>query len=81
MSIKEQIALRRAEALKKAKSGKSSIALEDQSPIDIAVTAAEEDILGRWSIRDTIDRAKSSGMAWLLPLEESTTNLIQVPSF
>ena len=69
LSIKEQIALRRAEALKKAKSGKFSTALEHQSPVDIAVTAAEDDILGRWSIRDTIDRAKSSGTAIVFPLD------------
>jgi len=73
MSIKEQIALRRAEALKKAKSGKSNIALGDQSPVDIAVTATEDDILGRWSIRDIVDRAKSSGMVNVFLLDQELT--------
>jgi hypothetical protein len=62
LSIKEQIALRRAEQLKKASSAKSNNVLDEQSPIHIVTPTAEEDILGRWSIRDTIDRAKSSGV-------------------
>ncbi|KIM33114.1 hypothetical protein M408DRAFT_325938 [Serendipita vermifera MAFF 305830] len=76
LSIKEQIALRRAEALKKAKSAKSSATFDEQSPIDIAVTPVEEDILGRWSIRDTIDRAKSSGSIAL-----TARDLTRIPSY
>jgi len=61
MSIKEQIALRRAEQQKKALSVKSDKLLDNQSPMEVATPTESEDILGRLSIRDTIDRAKSSG--------------------
>lgn len=63
LSIKEQIALRRAEQLKKVTSSKpaSMDASEDGSMLESATPVVEDDILGRLSIRDTIDRAKSSG--------------------
>jgi len=65
LSLKEAIALRRAEA-KKAQSKLNSgaqndfISLEDASPVP-ASKQEEEDILGRWPIRETIERARSSG--------------------
>ncbi|KAG5340891.1 hypothetical protein C0989_012643 [Termitomyces sp. Mn162] len=62
LSIKEAIALRRAEA-KKAQSKVSSndfVSSEDASPLPVP-KKDEEDILGRWPIRETIERARSTG--------------------
>ncbi|THU79116.1 hypothetical protein K435DRAFT_785963 [Dendrothele bispora CBS 962.96] len=68
MSIKEQIALRRAEA-KKAMAARSgggdSGSLNDMSSLEDAIPGIpppppEEDIVGRWSVRETIERARSS---------------------
>ncbi|KAF8072052.1 hypothetical protein FPV67DRAFT_916442 [Lyophyllum atratum] len=79
LSLKETIALRRAEA-KKAQSKLSSgaqndsISLEDASPVP-ASKQEEEDILGRWSIRETIERARSSGS-----LNLATRSLPCIPS-
>jgi hypothetical protein len=64
LSIKEVIALRRAEA-KKAQAkennstGTDSISLDDPSPS--TTKQEEEDILGRWPLRETIERARSTG--------------------
>ena len=65
LSVREQIALKRAEVQKamKEKTQNNSInedfqGLEDASPIKEV-----EDIvdLGRWSVKETIERARSSG--------------------
>ncbi|KAK7058329.1 hypothetical protein VNI00_001960 [Paramarasmius palmivorus] len=65
MSIREAIALKRAEA-KKAKAPASGSSfdtlatLEDALP-DAPQQAVEEDTFGRWSVRETIERGRSSG--------------------
>lgn len=64
VSIKEAIALRRAEA-KKAQSqngsGFDSMAtLEDALPTSQA-KQEDEDVLGRWPVKETIERARSTG--------------------
>ena len=65
LSIKEVIALKRAEA-KKAQSnaGNSSLdslaSLEDALP-DVPSKQEEDDILGRLSVRETIERARNTG--------------------
>lgn len=67
LSIKEAIALRRAEAKKaQAKSPISGGGLDSLESLQDAIPDAlkpteEEDILGRLSIRDTIERARSTG--------------------
>lgn len=62
LSIKEAIALRRAEAKKTQLKAPSNdfISLEDASPVPVP-QKEEEDILGRWPIRETIERARSTG--------------------
>ncbi|KAF9530920.1 hypothetical protein CPB83DRAFT_787495 [Crepidotus variabilis] len=67
LSIKEAIALKRAEA-KKAQSkagGRGSSGLDSPEPLEDAIPDApqpeEEDLLGRLPIRDTIERARSTG--------------------
>ncbi|KAG8816088.1 hypothetical protein FRC17_000468, partial [Serendipita sp. 399] len=77
ISIKEQIALRRAEQAKKASSSKngSHDGIEEGS-VPNSPSPVEEDILGRWSIRDTIDRAKSSGSILL-----ASRDLTRIPSY
>lgn len=65
LSIKEAIALRRAEA-KKAQANPTNttqsdfISLEDTSPVPLP-KQEDEDILGRWPVRETIERARSTG--------------------
>ncbi|KAG6894927.1 hypothetical protein C0992_003935 [Termitomyces sp. T32_za158] len=61
LSIKEAIALRRAEAKKVQLKASTNdfISLEDASPVP-APKKEEEDILGRWPIRETIERARST---------------------
>jgi hypothetical protein len=63
MSMKEAIALKRAE-VKKAQNASSghggSSGLEDMLPT--SAHAADEDDLGRLSMRETIERARSSGV-------------------
>ncbi|CAG8697567.1 1195_t:CDS:2 [Acaulospora colombiana] len=78
LSIKEQIALRRAEQQKKATSTRSAASdnWEEGSVAESSVNGPDEDILGRWSIRDTIDRAKSSGSIVLASRE-----LTQIPTY
>ena len=67
LSLKEQIALRRAEQQKQKKSARSAspaISLGGVSEIDqlpITQPPAEDDILGRLSVRETVDRARVSG--------------------
>ncbi|KAI0671315.1 hypothetical protein C8Q78DRAFT_1028265 [Trametes maxima] len=66
LSIREQIALRRAEAKKAA--AQSNIApkehfegLEDASPETFNQPTPVDVDLGRWSVKETIERARSSG--------------------
>ncbi|KAG6917509.1 hypothetical protein DXG01_002256 [Tephrocybe rancida] len=76
LSIKEAIALRRAEA-KKAQSKVNTndfISLEDASPVPVP-KKEEEDILGRWPVRETIERARSTGT-----LNLATRSLPCIPS-
>lgn len=69
LSVKEAIALKRAEAKKAQKSsaggGLSSFAgdLEDAVPT-VAPVAEEEDLLGRLSVRETIERGRSTGESY-----------------
>lgn len=65
LSIKEAIALRRAEAKKAQAKGNNSgshdfISLDDPS-LSSTTKPEEEDILGRWPVRETIERARSTG--------------------
>ncbi|KAG6862023.1 hypothetical protein C0995_008211 [Termitomyces sp. Mi166 len=63
LNIKEAIALRRAEAKKAQLKAHSNdfISLEDASPGPVP-KKEEEDILGRWPIRETIERARSTAL-------------------
>ncbi|KAJ4477460.1 hypothetical protein J3R30DRAFT_3755909 [Lentinula aciculospora] len=67
LSIKEAIALKRAEA-KKAQGQAQNASLDDFSSLEDAVPSVSgispegEDALGRWSVRETIDRGRSSGV-------------------
>lgn len=65
LTLKEQIALRRAEQLKKGSTSKGADPREDIVILggDAASPTADDDFLGRWSIRESVDRAKSSGMS------------------
>lgn len=68
LSIREAIALKRAEAKKeqsKVPSGGGTLDQWDslQDSIPNASKPEEEDLLGRLSIRDTIERARSTGMS------------------
>ncbi|KAJ8084346.1 hypothetical protein PM082_003115 [Marasmius tenuissimus] len=82
LSIREAIALKRAEA-KKAKqtAGASPGGLDDFSALEDAVPDApqssqvEEDEFGRWPIRETIERGRSSGSVNL-----SSRSLLCLPS-
>lgn len=65
LSIKEAIALRRADAKKAQVKGSNNggndfISLDDSSPLT-TTKQEEEDVLGRWSVRETIERARSTG--------------------
>jgi hypothetical protein len=68
MSMKEAIALKRAEAKKAMVAQKSlsehggSSGVEDTLPT--TSHAVDEDDLGRLSVRETIERARSSGVHW-----------------
>jgi hypothetical protein len=63
LSIKEAIALKRAEA-KKPKAGGSGLGslagLEDALPTT-ASRQDDDDILGRWSVKEAIERARNTG--------------------
>ncbi|KAJ3004909.1 hypothetical protein NUW54_g4583 [Trametes sanguinea] len=67
LSIREQIALRRAEAKKLAEKSSTPAAsgefvgLEDASPETFNQPPAVDVDLGRWSIKETIERARNSG--------------------
>ncbi|KAI9454404.1 L domain-like protein [Lactarius psammicola] len=67
LSLKEAIALKRAEAKKAIATQKATVihvgsaGIEDASPSTWAGAAADDDDLGRLSIRETIQRARSSG--------------------
>ena len=65
LSIREQIALKRAEAKKaiaKASPVKAEFeGLEDASPQTYNQPAVHDVDLGRWSVKETIERARSSG--------------------
>ncbi|KAH9174160.1 L domain-like protein [Lactarius sanguifluus] len=67
LSLKEAIALKRAEAKKALAAQKStamhvsSAGIEDASPSTLGGAAADDDDLGRLSVRETIERARSSG--------------------
>ncbi|KAH9053798.1 L domain-like protein [Lactarius vividus] len=67
LSLKEAIALKRAEAKKALAAQKSTIAhvssagVEGASPSTWGGAAADDDDLGRLSVRETIERARSSG--------------------
>lgn len=65
LSVKEQIALKRAEVLKamKEKAQNGAIADESQGLEDSSPVKEKEDILdlGRWSVKETIERARSTG--------------------
>ncbi|KAG6833362.1 hypothetical protein H0H87_007979 [Tephrocybe sp. NHM501043] len=76
LSIKEAIALRRAEAKKVQSKINSSdfISLEDASLVPVP-KKEEEDVLGRWPIRETIERARSTGN-----LNLATRSLPCIPS-
>jgi hypothetical protein len=62
LSLREQIALKRAEAQKAAAAARAP--LEELGPDSLPVTPVveEEDLLGRPPLRETIERAKGSGM-------------------
>lgn len=66
LSLKEQIALKRAEQQRKsARSASPAISPGGLPEIDqfpITQAPSEDDILGRLSVRETIDRARVSGM-------------------
>ena len=66
LSLKEQIALKRAEQQKKsARSASPAISLgglPETEQFPVTQSPSEDDILGRLSVRETIDRARLSGM-------------------
>ena len=72
LSLKEQIALKRAEQQKKsARAASPAISLGGPPEIDqfpITQDPSEDDILGRLSVRETIDRARLSGMRFQFQL-------------
>lgn len=70
LSIKEQIALKRAELKKAAEHGGANAGdtsldfagLEDADPTAAKRNAEEDNVdLGRWSVKETIERARSTG--------------------
>jgi hypothetical protein len=68
MSVKEAVALKRAEA-KKAMAAQKTVAEHGGSngvedTLSTASHAVDEDDLGRPSVRETIERARSSGVHW-----------------
>ncbi|KAK0205057.1 hypothetical protein DFS33DRAFT_1258549 [Desarmillaria ectypa] len=76
LSIREAIALKRAEAKKaKGAGGSGNLGfLEDANPIASKV-APEEDLLGRLSVKETVERARSTGS-----LNLATRSLPCIPS-
>jgi len=67
MSVREAIARKRTEVKKaQAKSGESNSfdtmsGLQDALPPHVSPTQQEEDLLGRATLRETIDKARSTG--------------------
>lgn len=64
LSMKEAIALKRAEAKKAMATQKTHVSsggIEDAIPSTLGGAATDEDDLGRLSVRETIQRARSSG--------------------
>ncbi|KAG6830036.1 hypothetical protein H0H92_002454 [Tricholoma furcatifolium] len=63
LSIKEAIALKRAEAKKAQLKGNfnEQVPLEDASPVPVP-QKEEEDLLGRWPLRESIERARSTAL-------------------
>ncbi|KAJ3508185.1 hypothetical protein NLJ89_g5892 [Agrocybe chaxingu] len=78
LSIKEAIALKRAEA-KKAQEKAGSGGLDNLGSLEDALPDApkqeEDDLLGRLTVRDTIERARSTGS-----LNLATRSLVCLPS-
>lgn len=71
VSIREQIALRRAEAKKATGKGLSASTLDDLGGLEEALPTspnAVDDVidLGRWSVKETIERARTTGELLLL---------------
>lgn len=67
LSVKEAIALKRAEAKKAITAQKTTamhVGIEDASPLG-GGAAEDDDDLGRLSVRETIQRARSSGVCQL----------------
>jgi hypothetical protein len=66
MSLREQIALKRAEAKKaQVKSGdglESMLSMEDALPPHANPVGEEEDLLGRATLREAIEKARSTGI-------------------
>ncbi|KAI5120112.1 hypothetical protein M0805_002196 [Coniferiporia weirii] len=82
LSLKEQIALKRAEAKKAqeaqitATSGPNGFGVDDD-PMALKPQKVEDDVidLGRWSVRETVERARSTGNINL-----SSRSLVCIPS-
>ncbi|SRR5258706_9537210 len=79
LSLKEQIALKRAEQQKKsAHSASPAISPGGLPEIDqfpITQDPSEDDILGRLSVRETIDRARLSGMRFQFQLSSRQSSV------
>ncbi|KAJ7592773.1 L domain-like protein [Mycena floridula] len=60
LSIKEAIALKRAEAKKAQRPAQGSVN-ELDTEVPILAPKEEDDVLGRWPVRETIERGRSSG--------------------
>jgi hypothetical protein len=73
LSIKEAVALKRAEARKAISTSASRVGLgnstgfgdfenlEDADPVAVKKNEEEAPELGRWSVKETIERARSTG--------------------
>lgn len=79
LSVKEQIALKRQEAKKAADAERKTGAGAFSSTFDDAIDAIpvvgkkpvdDADSLGRWGVRETVERARSSGNLKYLDLDE-----------
>lgn len=80
LSIREQIALRRAEAKKAQDKGTTKTGLDDFESLEDALPNRDSspDIidLGRWSVKETIERGRSTGEFLLvLPLRSVQSSL------
>lgn len=63
LSIKEVIALKRAEVKKQSKAGNGSLdsCASPEDALPNASSQQEDDILGRLSVRETIEKARNTG--------------------